>query len=196
MLARYRDFFAAFEDFRGYVDFWLLQDMVTDDYSAVRFLTPFDDVKPPAIPRDLDTYREYRRRSIEFVEARTACLSLFARRDSEHRSPGPLLLSQRSGAITAAHSCQALPESRHTDPAAERVGVGSLSNVIQADEAEARAESDARNARVAGCAAAKPDVHAAAAAGVQWPCGAARRRNTCGATASANRAPVMNPNAW
>jgi Family of unknown function (DUF6994) len=70
VLARYRDFFAAFEDFRGYVDFWLLQDMVTDDYSAVRFFTPFDDFKPPAIPRDLDTYREYRRRSIEFVEAR------------------------------------------------------------------------------------------------------------------------------
>jgi hypothetical protein len=52
VLARYPDFFAAFEDFRGYVDFWLLQDMVTDDYSAVRFFTPFDDFKPPAIPQD------------------------------------------------------------------------------------------------------------------------------------------------
>ena len=31
VLGRYHDFFAAFEDFRGYVDFWLLQDMVTDD---------------------------------------------------------------------------------------------------------------------------------------------------------------------
>src|SRR4051794_4220370 len=70
VLARYRQFFAAFEDFRGYVDFWLLQDMVTDDYSAVRFFTPFDEFKPPAIPQDLHTYREYRRRSIEFVEAR------------------------------------------------------------------------------------------------------------------------------
>ena len=53
MLARYRDFFAAFEDFRGYVDFWLLQDMVTDHYSAVRFCSPFDEFKPPAIPQDL-----------------------------------------------------------------------------------------------------------------------------------------------
>jgi hypothetical protein len=70
VLARYRDFFAAFEDFRGYVDFWLLQDVITDDYSAVRFFTPFDEFKPPAIPQDLHTYREYRRRSIEFVEAR------------------------------------------------------------------------------------------------------------------------------
>ncbi len=70
VLARYRDFFAAFEDFRGYVDFWLLQDMITDDYSGVRFFTPFDEFRPPAIPQDLHTYREYRRRSIEFVEAR------------------------------------------------------------------------------------------------------------------------------
>jgi Family of unknown function (DUF6994) len=57
VLARYRDFFAAFGDFRGYVDFWLLQDMVIDDYSAIRFFTPFDEFRPPAIPRDLHTYR-------------------------------------------------------------------------------------------------------------------------------------------
>ena len=44
--------------------------MVTDDFSAVRFFTPFDEFEPPAIPQDLHTYREYRRRSIEFVEAR------------------------------------------------------------------------------------------------------------------------------
>jgi hypothetical protein len=118
----------------------------------------------------------------------------FAVRATRQRAPQPglLLLSQRSGAGTLLPGAA---RTRHTGPAAES-GVGSLSNVIQADESEARAESDARNARVAGCAAAKPDVHAAAAAGVQWPCGAARRRNTCGATASANRAPVMNPNAW
>ena len=65
VLARYRDFFAAFEDFRGYVEFWLLQDMVTDDYSTIRFFTQFDDFQGPAIPQDFRTYREYRRRSID-----------------------------------------------------------------------------------------------------------------------------------
>ena len=63
-------FSAAEHDHFNAIDFWLLQDMVTDDYSAVRFFTPFDEFKPPAIPQDLHTYREYRRRSIEFVEAR------------------------------------------------------------------------------------------------------------------------------
>ena len=69
-LARYRDFFALFEDFRGYVDFFLLQDLVTDDCSAVTFFMPFDDFKTPSVPKDGDTYKEYRRRSIEFIEAR------------------------------------------------------------------------------------------------------------------------------
>jgi len=70
VLARYSDFFALFEDFRGYVDFWLLQDLVDDNYSAVRYFMPFDEFKPPAKPQDIDAYREYRRLNIEFVQAR------------------------------------------------------------------------------------------------------------------------------
>ncbi len=69
-LARYRNFFGLFETFSGYVDFFLLQDLVTDDCSAVTVFPPFDDFKIPSVPKDVDTYREYRRRTIEFVEAR------------------------------------------------------------------------------------------------------------------------------
>lgn len=70
--ARYASFFALFEDLRGFVDFFLLHDLVTKNYSGVRFLITFDDFKPPAIPPDLRTYCEYRRRSIEFIEARNS----------------------------------------------------------------------------------------------------------------------------
>lgn len=69
-LARYADFFALFDDFDGYVNFFLLQDLVTTDGAAVRFFMPFDDFNPPAIPRDVETYGEFRRLSIEFIEAR------------------------------------------------------------------------------------------------------------------------------
>jgi hypothetical protein len=69
-LARYHDFFALFENFSGYVDFFLLQDLVTDDRAAVRFFMPFDDFRTPSVPEDDATYREYRRRSIEFIQAR------------------------------------------------------------------------------------------------------------------------------
>lgn len=77
-LARYRDFFALFGNFSGYVDFFVLQDLVTDDCCAVTFFMPFDDFKTPSVPKDGDTYREYRRRSIEFVEARNRRLDRHA----------------------------------------------------------------------------------------------------------------------
>jgi hypothetical protein len=69
-LARYCDFFALFSDFRGYADFFLLQDIVTTGAAAVQFFMPFDDFQSPAMPTDADTYREYRRLSIEFIMAR------------------------------------------------------------------------------------------------------------------------------
>ena len=69
-LARYREFFALFDDFSGYVEFFMLQDLVTDDCSAVRFFMPFDEFKTPSVPKDGDTYKEYRRLSIEFIPAR------------------------------------------------------------------------------------------------------------------------------
>jgi hypothetical protein len=69
-LARYRDFFALFEDFRGYVEFFILQDLVAHDYSAVRFFMSFDNFNSPSKPTDRDTYKEYRRLSVEFIEAR------------------------------------------------------------------------------------------------------------------------------
>jgi len=48
----------------------LLQDLVTADYSAVTFFMPFDDFSTPSVPMSGDAYKEYRRLSIEFVEAR------------------------------------------------------------------------------------------------------------------------------
>lgn len=70
-LSRYADFFALFGDFRGYVKFFLLDDLVTAD-GAVRFFMPFDNFGPPgsAVPKDVETYREFRRRSIDFIKAR------------------------------------------------------------------------------------------------------------------------------
>jgi|SRR5215467_1757010 len=77
-LARYRDFFALFEDFRGYAEFFMLQDLLTHDYSAVRFFMSFDDFNAPSVPRDRDTYKEYRRLSIEFIKARNCRIERYA----------------------------------------------------------------------------------------------------------------------
>ncbi|TFC34889.1 hypothetical protein [Cryobacterium sp. TMT2-14] len=69
-LARYADFFALFGDFHGYVDFFLLQDLVTDDLASIRFFTAFADFASPAVPQTLDEFVQYRKLSVEFVEAR------------------------------------------------------------------------------------------------------------------------------
>ncbi|MCS5723469.1 hypothetical protein N1029_15830 [Herbiconiux sp. CPCC 203406] len=74
-LNRYAEFFALFESFRGYVDFFLLPDAVTDDYSSVRFWAPFDDFTTPAIPQSLEAYVTYRDAMFGFLRERNSRIS-------------------------------------------------------------------------------------------------------------------------
>lgn len=67
---RYAPFFALFDDFAGFVDFFLLQDLVTDDLTTVSFFLPFTDFRTPAYPSDVDAYVEYRQSAMGFVKAR------------------------------------------------------------------------------------------------------------------------------
>jgi hypothetical protein len=69
-LARYADFFQLFGDFRGYVEFFLLQDLVTDDCSAVKFSLPFEGFRPWPVPDSVAAYLGYRELAVAFIEAR------------------------------------------------------------------------------------------------------------------------------
>jgi hypothetical protein len=69
-LGRYSPFFQLFADFKGYVDFFLLQDLVDSASGSIRFFMYFDDFTTSSVPKDAGTYREYRDRSIEFVRSR------------------------------------------------------------------------------------------------------------------------------
>ena len=69
-LARYADFFALFEDFGGYVNFFLLQDLLEDDGKAIRFFHSFADFSTPAVPSNKDEYLSYLRASNAFIRAR------------------------------------------------------------------------------------------------------------------------------
>lgn len=70
VLKRYAEFFALFDDFRGYVDFFLLQDLVTDDYSGIRFFAPFNNFVSSPFPQSVAEYERYRALTIDFVTAR------------------------------------------------------------------------------------------------------------------------------
>jgi hypothetical protein len=77
-LLRYRGFFALFGDFRGYVDFFLLRDLVRDDGAGVAFFTPFDGFASTAVPQDVETYRRFMERSMAFVHARNERMAAWA----------------------------------------------------------------------------------------------------------------------
>jgi len=70
VLMRYACFFDLFRDFRGYVEFFLLQDLVSADLSTVKISEPFDDFSGSPIPANVDEYNAYKCASITFIEAR------------------------------------------------------------------------------------------------------------------------------
>lgn len=70
VLARYADFFALFVDFRGYVEFFHLHDLVSADFSAVKISLPFNDFTGPPIPSNVEEYRAYENDARQFISAR------------------------------------------------------------------------------------------------------------------------------
>ena len=69
-LDRYKSFFKLFDNFQGYIDFFLLQDLVTEDYSSIKYLIPFNSFEKPPLPSDVDEYRLYKTNMTDFVSAR------------------------------------------------------------------------------------------------------------------------------
>ncbi len=67
---RYKPFFALFGDFKGYVDFFLLQDLVFADYSSVQFFTLFDNFISSPMPNNVASYLAYKERTIDFIHKR------------------------------------------------------------------------------------------------------------------------------
>ncbi len=67
---RYTTFFELFEDFRGYVKFFLLQDLVNEDCSTIKFAIPFKDFSNRPLPKDLNEYQLYKKNMIKFVKSR------------------------------------------------------------------------------------------------------------------------------
>ena len=68
--AVYADFFGLFGEFAGYVDFFHLQDLVSELTSTVKFSMPFEGFDASPLPATVDAYLGYRQHSIEFIESR------------------------------------------------------------------------------------------------------------------------------
>lgn len=70
VLTRYSDFFGLFGNFQGYVEFFLLHDLVTEDFSKIKFFMHFEDFKTSVVPKTLQEYLSYKDLTIKFVNER------------------------------------------------------------------------------------------------------------------------------
>jgi hypothetical protein len=67
---RYGEFFDLFDGFRGYVNFFFLEDMVTMDYCKVKYHIPHKSFEASPLPANKDEYLEYKENTIDFIKAR------------------------------------------------------------------------------------------------------------------------------
>lgn len=66
---RYQDFFKLFENFENYVNFFLLQDFVTEKYD-VKFALPFDNFVRSPLPQSIEEYKSYKAETINKINKR------------------------------------------------------------------------------------------------------------------------------
>lgn len=66
---RYKDFFDLFGNFKGYIQFFLLDDLI-DTNQKIKFYLPFDNFKSKPTFVDIDEYLVYKRGVKDFIESR------------------------------------------------------------------------------------------------------------------------------
>ena len=69
-IERYNDFFKLFIDFKGYCDFFLLQDLTLDNYNKIKYFLPFNNFEIGQYPKTIEDYYVYKNNSIEFNKNR------------------------------------------------------------------------------------------------------------------------------
>ena len=70
VLERNANFFKLFSDFKGYVDYFLLQDLVERNYEAIKFWSNFDNFETGPLPINKEEYVSYKEKVINFVNRR------------------------------------------------------------------------------------------------------------------------------
>lgn len=74
---RYDSFFRLFENFKGYIEFFLFQDAVSRDYSSVKIADPFENFESVPVPQTVDEYMQYMNYTEELIKARNKRIARF-----------------------------------------------------------------------------------------------------------------------
>lgn len=70
VLIQNKDFFDLFIDFKGYIDFFYLQDCVTDDYRQVKFWLGNGEFEYFPLPKSVDEYLSWMEKQLNFIDQR------------------------------------------------------------------------------------------------------------------------------
>ena len=73
-----KDFFDLFVDFKGYVDFFFLQDCVSEDYSKVDIWVGDASFKKNVLPETVEDYFEFIYKEHEFLDKRNQRIKEYA----------------------------------------------------------------------------------------------------------------------
>ena len=76
-LKRYSSFFTLFVNFQSYVDFFLLQDLVDNNYSEIKYFIPFKNFEESPLPGDTNLYKLYKENLSIFVVSRNERIKNF-----------------------------------------------------------------------------------------------------------------------
>ncbi len=76
-LERYTSFFNLFQDFKGYVDFFHLQDLVDKDYSKILHWHPFINFDNSPMPKNLEEFSNYKDNVMSFITKRNQRILMF-----------------------------------------------------------------------------------------------------------------------
>ncbi|MBN2017410.1 MAG: hypothetical protein JW794_04670 [Candidatus Cloacimonetes bacterium] len=81
---RYKNFFDLFENFSGYINFFLLNDLVGEN-EKIKFYLPFDNFKTKPTFADIDEYLVYKERVMNFIEARNKRIDKWTKEQNASR---------------------------------------------------------------------------------------------------------------
>lgn len=77
-LEKDRNFFELFVDFKGFVDYFFFQDLVSEDYKSVKMMMGTNDLATPALAQSVEEYRLWLERQLDFVAKRNERIQLYS----------------------------------------------------------------------------------------------------------------------
>jgi hypothetical protein len=70
-------YFQLFIDFKGFCDFYLLQDLTIDNYSKIKYFLTFNGFEMNPYPKTVGDYYEYMKNTTEFINNRNNRISCY-----------------------------------------------------------------------------------------------------------------------